>query len=765
MTKLSRKHLKTLNDQFTGTFTVFCLSCLSMVFLYNSEKIIPRFDYTITRFANNKDSSIIQLGQFQQKFNTEGEEKIFQLAIKSQDGVFNKLFLEKLHLLTIEIQQLYGVQKIYSPTNATKLVTSETGIKPHPLLDLSSQDQLLRDSIFFSHSEEFKAMFYSTSGKSFLLSIFPIYILSDKEYRQLSNSIDSLTKLHFDNQYHLFSPSNLMATYTEDLIQSSIQISIIALFIVLTLLYFVYRKLTALIIPLFIALFISVFIYCINQYRGGNIDLLSIVLPLIYGMVTASNTFFFRSYYSTYRLNNHLVNRIPTYLEFKEVGLRVLYANLLTAIGFISLSLFNIKSLTEFGIYAATGILLSYLLSFSFLRNEDFTSDTFSKNKEWFQRISHNFLNGVLKNEMIISVSYIVLLFGAILCFQKIKQNGNLIEELNSSHKQKESYLYYDQEFGGTRRFNMVLYLTSPKSNWYNIALLRQLDSLTQNIAVCYSLHQIVSPVLMIKAANKSIQGSDPLAFKLPYSDTGLVQCLNLIQSTLYGEELSRFISEDGTWIRISSNMKNPDLSSIQNMHNNFERHFASSGLNGICNFFITGESHVLDQMAIRLTKSIWEGIIIILALVALLTWGLMRNAYIVIISLIVNLTPLIFISGLMGLFNIPLKPDTAIIFSISFGLVAESCIHIFQRYATLRETEQNPFVALEKSYTDLFYPITLNTLVLTLGFSTLWFAETISLCQIGWLISSAIFCSWITTFMLLPLLWKTFLKKVQSSV
>ncbi len=52
-----------------------------------------------------------------------------------------------------------------------------------------------------------------------------------------------------------------------------------------------------------------------------------------------------------------------------------------------------------------------------------------------------------------------------------------------------------------------------------------------------------------------------------------------------------------------------------------------------------------------------------------------------VLVSVLPNITPLLITAGVMGYFNIALKPSTVLIFSIAFGIAIDNAIRFLAKY------------------------------------------------------------------------------------
>ena len=67
--------------------------------------------------------------------------------------------------------------------------------------------------------------------------------------------------------------------------------------------------------------------------------------------------------------------------------------------------------------------------------------------------------------------------------------------------------------------------------------------------------------------------------------------------------------------------------------------------------------------------------------IVALIMGLIYRSATVLLISLVPNLFPLIFIAGVMGYLGVELKTSTAIIFTIAFGIAVDDTIHFLGKF------------------------------------------------------------------------------------
>jgi predicted RND superfamily exporter protein len=86
---------------------------------------------------------------------------------------------------------------------------------------------------------------------------------------------------------------------------------------------------------------------------------------------------------------------------------------------------------------------------------------------------------------------------------------------------------------------------------------------------------------------------------------------------------------------------------------------------------------------------------------------------------MIPNVIPLLFTAGIMGYFNIPLKPSTILVFGIAFGLSVDDTIRFLAEYRQSLtrnnwKIKKSVFATINESGLSMFY----TSVVLFAGFS-----------------------------------------------
>ena len=160
--------------------------------------------------------------------------------------------------------------------------------------------------------------------------------------------------------------------------------------------------------------------------------------------------------------------------------------------------------------------------------------------------------------------------------------------------------------------------------------------------------------------------------------------------------------------------------------------------------------ANLVGKMVYSLASSIGFAFICISILMAFL----FKDLKMVIISLIPNIMPLVLIAGIMGYLGVDIKPSTAVIFTIAFGIAVDDTIHYLARFRIELKRGLSFQDALESTTQKTGRAIIITSMILLLGFGTLITSEFTSTTLMGLLISSTIFFAVIADLVVLPSLF-----------
>ena len=144
--------------------------------------------------------------------------------------------------------------------------------------------------------------------------------------------------------------------------------------------------------------------------------------------------------------------------------------------------------------------------------------------------------------------------------------------------------------------------------------------------------------------------------------------------------------------------------------------------------------------------------------LIAIIMAFLFKSARMIVISLVPNIIPLVVTAAIMGYFGVPLKPSTALIFSIAFGISVDDSIHFLAKYRQeLYMTDFNVKKAISLAIKETGASMMYTSIILFFGFIIFSFSESKSIVMLGVLTSTTLLMAMITNLIVLPTLLITF--------
>ncbi|MEY3048511.1 MAG: hypothetical protein RL365_549 [Bacteroidota bacterium] len=178
-----------------------------------------------------------------------------------------------------------------------------------------------------------------------------------------------------------------------------------------------------------------------------------------------------------------------------------------------------------------------------------------------------------------------------------------------------------------------------------------------------------------------------------------------------------------------------------------------------------TGVSVVVSEGTKYLVTNLIQSLVFAVIIISLLIYFLFKSIPIVIAAMVPNLVPLILTAGIMGIFQIPLKPSTLMVFGVALGITINDAILLMAKFK--QEMKRFPYLsgnelminALRESALGMAY----TSIVLFFGFIMFVFSQFGGTQALGLLISITVLAGMFTNLILLPSLVLTYEKWITS--
>ncbi|MEN8793033.1 MAG: MMPL family transporter, partial [Flavobacteriales bacterium] len=193
----------------------------------------------------------------------------------------------------------------------------------------------------------------------------------------------------------------------------------------------------------------------------------------------------------------------------------------------------------------------------------------------------------------------------------------------------------------------------------------------------------------------------------------------------------------------------------LENLEQAIENTFIGNKVTGFIVPFAKGTKYLIINLLISLLLAIFG--------IALLMAFLFRSFWIVLISVVTNIIPLLFTAGLMGYFGVDLKPSTILVFSISLGIAVDDAIHFLAKFKQELKLNNNDisiavYNALKETGVSMFY----TSIILFFGFSIFIASSYGGTQALGILVSITLLVAMLCNLVLLPSLLLRFKNRIE---
>jgi len=725
-------------------------ACLFLFTLCVTTSLNLRLDYDFEKFFPKNDPELDFYLDFREQFGTEND--FLLLALPTQDRPWNEEFTKKLSQLTKSLELDTNLRFVQSLANYTIPVLGPIGLFKPKLLSYNTE----KDSINILREKPIYGTFLSDNLKYTCVVIGNKGGISKKRSDAILKGIEQHIEEAGFQSYKMAGKIHGQHHYI-DKMGSELKFFAILSMILLSIFLFVsFRNVWAIFLPISVVAFTVIVLLGIMSALDQPITVLSTILPTILFVVGISDVVHLLERYIL-ELRAGKSKKTALKIAVKEVGMATFLTSLTTAIGFLTLLNSNIEPIANFGLFTAIGVCIAFVLTYTFFPAALLLSPAPLK----LLKTSKNIWPNILKRSFYACQRYSKTIFvcfvllGAVSAYfaSNIKVNNYLLEDWDDEDPQKLQYIFFEDEFGGARPFEMAL---ESKNGFLDYKAISFIDKLENYLDTAYKVNNIVSPILAIKTLNRASHGGKLEFYTIPSEPKEVERLSNKAKNYFKQNQARNLINEEGTIARISGRVK--DVGGYIFIQRNeklnaFIKENAPPGLDAK----ITGMPYLIDKNNLTLSSDMLIGLGIAFCAIAIIMTLLFRSFKMVVISLIPNLFPLLFIAGFMGITGIDLKVSTAIIFTIAFGIAVDDTIHFLSRYKLELRNGKTPYMARKTAYLQAGKAIIITSLILFSGFVSLGFSTFASTFYLGILVSITLILAVITDLFLLPIMLKWF--------
>ena len=749
---------------------VLLILCYTIFMAYMGQFV--KFNYDFSQTVPDTDEDMIYYNSFKKTFGEDGN--VFAIGLNDSSIFMLDKFIRYSEYIK-EIESIEGVNGVLGLPNLQILSKSKEN-KNFTFVDLMEpfpNSQMELDSLLLiaNNQKFYDNKIINKDGALTLLITIDKEILNSKDRDKLMQNLIKLSgdfesksgiKLHYAGlPYSRY----IMA---ESVKEELSRLLIISLIVTAIILFVFFRSFDTVFVPLIIIGIVVAWVFGTLSLLGYKITLLTGLLPPLIVVIGIPNCVYMLNYYH-FSIKEYSDKKQAISNVIETIGLITLITNLTTAVGFFVLATTDIKILTEFGIVAGINVLATFIVSIFLLPSIYLVLPR--PKSEQTSYLNYNFINRLIASFQYISFNYqkrvffisSVIVFSSLYGLSKIKSVSYLIDDVPSESSLMKDLKFFEKNFSGIMPLEIIVD-TKMKKGVQNLNLLKKVDKLENFLAEKSYVSSPISLVSFVKASRQAYYNNNPSYFSLPNNrDKNFIlrYIADGYQNNVSNDNISKsFVDSIGQKLRISLNVADLGSLKLDSIVNNtfrpeinkiFENSKAEVKLTGTTLTFIKGINFLIEN----LLHSMLLAFIIISVIMALL----FKNLKMVIISLIPNVIPLIIAAGIMGFLGIPLKPSSALVFSIVFGISVDYSIHFLAKFKN-ELLKNNLKKSISNTINQTGRSMIFTSFILFFGFIIFAFSNFGGTIVLGILTSVILFVAMITNLTLLPSIILHFYKK-----
>lgn len=541
-----------------------------------------------------------------------------------------------------------------------------------------------------------------------------------------------------------------------------------ALFITALIFFFFFRSFRATFITLLVVSIGVTWAFGFIGWLGYEITVLTALIPPLIIVIGVPNAVFLINKYQQ-EIKKHGQQAKALQRVITKIGNATLMTNITTASGFATFVFVKSQLLREFGILASLNIISIFILAlliipiiYSFMAPPQ-AKHLNHLERKWMENVVNWMEKMVREQRIAIYISTVAVIILGIIGLYQIRVSGSLIEDMPKGENFYNDIKFFEQEFGGIMPLE-ILIDTKREKGVMKLSTLKRMEKINEEINRFPELSKPVSVVNLVKYSKQAYYKGNPKYYQLPSNQEQSYIFAYTKNSDGNADMLQNFVDSTGQYARITTFMKDIGTDKMDDIQNRlqeiidkeFPEERYSVSLTGKALVFLKGTNYLISNLVFSLSLAI--------VLISLFMAWMFRSFRMILISIIPNMLPLLITAGLMGFFDIPIKPSTILVFSIAFGISVDDTIHFLAKYrqeliANKWKIRKSVYAALRETGVSMFY----TSIVLFFGFLVFTVSSFGGTIALGGLVSVTLLLAMVSNLLLLPSLLLTFENKIAN--
>jgi len=745
-----------------------------------------KFDTSTEGFMHPKDPVLLTYNKFREQF---GRDERIAIAIESDD-IFTLPFLQKLREIHEDLAQnvpyVDDITSLYNARNTRgrgdELLTDDL-LEPFP----QTKEDVARVKKRAMESHFYKDLFISKDGKMTTIIIEtdayshegeslereddfsdgfddeiqsetkPRKFLTDQENSQIVHAVYAVMEKYKQEGMKVYiAGSPVVIGVLKSQMQADMQKFTKITFIIIALfLYLMFRRISAVVYPLIIVILSLLATVGMMAWMGVAFKLPTQIVPSLLLAVSIGATVHVLSIFFD-RFNKSADKKASIIFMLQHSGLAIAMTSFTTATGIGSFAGSEVAPISDLGIFASFGVLVSLFLTLTLLPALLYLTPLKPKVQEEstkFDRLMQKLAIIPYRHyKAVITISTLLVLL-SLYAASKVHPSHNPLIWLAEGNDVRISTNAIDEKLNGTLTLEGVVDF-GEENAWIDPLKLQKLNAMQQRIENYKDQYTYVGKVIslatIVKETNRALHSNDEKFYTIPNNKNLVAQELLLFENS-GSDDLEDVVDSQFSKVRIT--IKVPWVDSIEAVD---LLHYVEDELQSTfpdAKTEVTGMVPLLVNTFSHAVHSSIKSYIIAFSVISVMMMFIVGSVRLGLVSMIPNLTPVIVGLLVMYIAKIPLDMFTLLIGSIAIGLAVDDTIHFMHNFRRYYLESKDAKLAIEKTFFTTGKAMVITTVVLSLGFLSYTMAQMISVANFGLLTASVIIMALLADLFLAPAL------------
>jgi uncharacterized protein len=730
-----------------------------------------KLSYEFTSAVPTDNPKYIEYQNFRKQFGEDGN--LMVIGVQT-DSFFAPDFFNDYAALAKQVSKVPAVENVLSIPGAITLVkdtvTSRLKVAPiagdPPFANVDS----IRD--IFLNLPVYKGFLYNPTTKAYMMAVrIDKNVLNSKDRAAVINAIvDASNAFGEKHQIEMhYSGLPLIRTQMAVKVQNEMKLFLILSFVLTAIILVIFfRAFTAVLASMLVVAIGVIWSVGTIVILGYKITLLTALIPPLVVVIGIPNcVYLLNRYHSEYHRNP---NKMKSLLRMVDrMGIVTFFTNLTAAIGFGVFFFTKSVLLKEFGLVAGINIIGLFFISLVFIPAFfSFLPPPKVKHTKYLQspiinKVLARLTNWVFSHRMSIYGFTIVVCAFSVWGVLRLKNDAHIVDDLPKSDKVSVDLKFFENNFKGVMPLEIVIDTRRKRGVVSGLDVIRRMDALCAMLETYPEIGKPLSVTTGVKFAAQQYFGGDTAYYAVPgdFGAAFLQPYLSAKQdsgkNTIFSRLLLSFIDSTKQKARISVGMADIGSSKLPALLDSIRPKVYKLFDSSRFTVTFTGTSITFLEGSKFIVASLRDSLILAFLIIFGCMVALFKSWRILLISIIVNIVPLLITAGLMGWLGIRIKPSTVLVFSVALGITIDVTIRFLVNFKQELSMHDDSIAdTVHRTIHDTGLSIIYTSLILIAGFGVFMLSQFDGTKSLGYLTSITLFLAMVTNLTLLPalLLW-----------